>query len=172
MFVQTVKDLKLKSTRNLYCLNYEGLDDPMKLYCPQIFTSHNFSNEYTIWYIDDFNRILLGYIQLIPNSICNSKYFNSKVYNSWELGGIKPENLAAQKAYQIVDWQLDNVLKDKDILLPLFTFIAYGICDTQSTVLLWRDGTSDLDCYPVPLNYKCNLSYALGAYYADIFMKL
>lgn len=172
MYCQLANNLDIKSTKQLRYSRYNKLDAPLKAKCSQVFPSHNFTDEFTVWYQDNSTPILLGYVQLIHCSVQQSKYYSSKVYNSWQLEGAEPYEMANQQAFQIVNWELDAVLKNKDYLINLFMAIEEEVNNINNLVLVWRDGSEDMDCYPIPADYRQNRTYAFGTYFADVFMKL
>ena len=171
MYKQCVIDLKI-DVRKLCFMRYDFLDMLCQNMCRHCCPNHIFTDEYTIWHLEDEGRLyFLGFIKCVPNSVAYSKYYTTKVYNSWELGGAKPNQIAQQNAYQIVEWEFDNALKGKNTLVDVFTKLALELCDEKKQILLWMDVHDDLLLYPIPADYRERFSYALGAYYADHFLK-
>ena len=172
MYNKFVQKLEINSNK-IQLIRFDKLTMQFQNLCCTYCRSHLFSNEYTVWEIEDGGQMsFLGFIKWFPNSVAYSKYFTTKVYNSWELGGAEPNQMAQQKAYQIVEWELDGALRGKNTLVDVFTKLALELCDGQNQILLWMDAPDDLLVYPIPANFRFSYSYALGAHYADKFFTL
>lgn len=172
MYKQFVQNLEI-DVRKLRFTRYDFLNVQWQNICKHCCQNHIFTDEYTIWHLEDDGRLyFLGFIKCVSHSVAYSKYFSTKVYNSWERGGAEPNQMAQQKAYQIVEWELDIALMEKNTLVDVFTKLALKLCDAKNQILLWMDGPNDLLVYPIPIDYRKRFSYALGAYYADYFLTL
>ena len=172
MYKQFVQNLVINSNK-IQLIRFDSLSVPCQDVCRQHCRSRIFVDEYTIWHIEEEGLIhFLGFVKCEPKSVFYSKFYKTKVFNSWQLGGEEPQQMAQQKAYQIAEWEIDNVLRNKNLLVDLFTKLALELCDVQNLVLLWKDGSDDLICYPISTDYKKTRTAALGAFFADHFITL
>lgn len=167
-----MQNLKI-DTNKIQLIRFDKLLVPCQNVCRLSCRSHIFTDEYTIWHVEEEGTMFfLGYIKCDPNSVFCSKFFKTKVFNSWQFGGAEPQQMAQHKAYQIIEWEFENEMKNKSFLVDLFTKFAIELCDVQNLVLLWKDGADDLICYPILTDYKKTRTAALGAYFADHFLTL
>ena len=162
-FIQPT-DLKVRQ------INTNGISPIAMSMCYQMFPQYQFTNEFVVYYEKNNQTIVLGILHIFENKIENSKYFSTFQYNSIVIDNTNPTELSTFKTYQIDYWWFDEILRNIEFLNTIFSIISYILGEKNKTVLLWRDGESELEYYPISNeNVKFPIG-SLGRYFAERFI--
>lgn len=170
MFININNNLTIDSSK-LWCLSYNVLNSYNQSLCHTLFPQHTFIDEFTLWYMDNDICILLGYLHIVKNNISSSKYFSTFINNSIFIEGTDPSILAEFEAYQIIDWVFDDALNNMDILTNVFANVSLALGKEKQTVLLWRDGQTELEYHPITNDNAKFPSMSVGRYFAERFIE-
>ncbi len=159
--------------QNLKCeqICSEIIPAVVKNACLGCFPQHNFTNEFVIYHEREGQYLVLGYIHIIEKNISDSKYFSTFAANSIVIADSNPFELKNMKAYQILEWEFDEILRNKVLLEAIFQQLSVILGEANKTIILWRDYNENFEYYPF-LNGSIVLpSYAFGAHFSEIFIK-
>lgn len=171
MFTNIINNLQIEPSK-LWCLSYDTLNPYNQSLCHAVFPQHTFIDDFTLWYVDNNVWILLGYIYIVKNNISSSECFSTFINNSILIEGTDPSVLSNLEAYQIVDWVFDDVLNNMEILTDIFARVSLDLGKEKQTVLLWRDGQTELEYHPITNNGNAKFpSMSVGRYFAERFIE-
>lgn len=165
MFKNIYQNLQIDS-KNLFCVKYELMDANSQRQCVHLFPPHNFNDDYVVFLGQEDCRIL-GYINVVENNITHSVHFSNLANVSKLIDGTDAYEMSKAKSFQITEWVFDVGLQNEDLLKQIFCIITYDLGMKNETVILWQNGDTELEFYPITNHEMIFPNYSLGAYFAE-----